>query len=245
MKEMEHKASFFSHVAYVIFTNALFVVQWLVFFKFKNSIGGYELKDVLLLWSLYTVSIGLCHVFFENVFHIPHMIVTGKLDAYLVQPLNVLYNTSISKTNPSSIGDLIYGTIVAIMCLKTDFYQIILFLLFSFLSGVILTSFFIVIGSLTFWLKGGDHLIYTMSCAVFMTGTYPEGIFKGFMRILIYTALPIGFAFYVPIRIMLSFNCIYLLSVFVVAIFFVILAFYVFNRGLKIYRSGNLVNIRF
>ncbi len=183
--------------------------------------------------------------FFENIYSIPNLITTGKLDAYLTQPLNVLYNVSISKTNPSAFGDLIYGTVLAFICVGADFYKAMLFILFACLGGVTLTAFFVIIGSLTFWLKGGDHVIYTLSCVVFMTGTYPEGVFKGLMKVIVYAIVPIGFVLYMPIRIILNFNFIYLPIVFSATLFFVFLSFFIFNKGLKIYCSGNSMSIRF
>ena len=74
--------------------------------------------------------------------------------------------------------------------------------------------------------------------------TYPDDIFKGIVRILFYTIIPIGFANYMPIQIMTDFNIYYLFIVISVTLLLVLISFLLFNRGLKKYSSSNLMNAR-
>ena len=74
--------------------------------------------------------------------------------------------------------------------------------------------------------------------------TYPEGIFKGMIKILFYTILPLGFANYMPVQIMTSFNIYNLLIIIFIVLLFIGIAFFIFNRGLRKYSSTNLMNVR-
>ena len=74
--------------------------------------------------------------------------------------------------------------------------------------------------------------------------TYPDGIFKGFIKLLFYTVIPIGFVNYIPVRLISNFNIYDFLLVIGVATIIVTLAIIVFNIGLKRYSSSNLMNAR-
>lgn len=243
-KEMENRGSFLLQIIFMMFNDASFIVQWFVFFSLKNIIGGYDFKSILLLWALTSTTYGISHIFFENVYSIPELIINGKLDAYITQPLNVLWNVSLSKTNPLAFGDLIYGITLAIISVGTDLKKIILFMLFAFMGGIILTAFSALIGSLVFWLKRGEQFVHSLIFAVTVSGTYPEGVFKGVTKLLFYTIIPIGFIVYTPLKIILSFNIVLLFCLFLITILFVFLSFYAFKKGLKRYSSSNLMNAR-
>ncbi len=71
-KETENRGSFISQIIFMALNNAFFIVQWFIFFSFKNTIGGYKINDVLMLWALASASYGIAHLFFENVFLFPN-----------------------------------------------------------------------------------------------------------------------------------------------------------------------------
>lgn len=243
-KEMENRASFILQIIFIMLNNAMYIVQWLVFYNLKSTIGGYSFDNILILWALGATSFGISHIFFENVYYIPELISTGKLDSYITQPLNVLWNISVSKTKPSAFGDLLYGITLAIISVGTDFKKLFLFMLFSCLGAIILTSFSILAASLTFWLKRGEEIAHNLDFSIRIASVYPEGIFDNFIKIILYTIIPVGFIIYLPIRIILNFNFISMVFVVLFALVLVFIAFYVFNEGLKKYSSSNLMSVR-
>ncbi len=74
--------------------------------------------------------------------------------------------------------------------------------------------------------------------------TYPDGIFKGFVKILLFTLIPVGLANYLPVKIITKFDLGLTLIVLLFTMFIVTLAFIIFNNGLKRYSSTNLMNAR-
>ena len=74
--------------------------------------------------------------------------------------------------------------------------------------------------------------------------TYPDGIFKGVIKVLFYTIIPLEFVNYIPGRLIGDFNLNYFLLVMLVAISIISLSFIIFYRGLKRYSSSNLMNVR-
>lgn len=74
--------------------------------------------------------------------------------------------------------------------------------------------------------------------------TYPDGIFKGAVRFLIYMIIPVGFSVYMPVHIMMDFNLIKFLTVLVYTVLLSALSVFVFYRGLRRYSSSNLMEAR-
>ena len=111
MKQMTNKVTFITNIVFMILNNASFIVQWIILFNLKNEIGGYTIREVVLLWGIAASTYGIAHIVFCKAFDIPELIINGKLDTFLVQPKNVFLGVLTSDTKISAIGDLIYGYI--------------------------------------------------------------------------------------------------------------------------------------
>jgi ABC-2 type transport system permease protein len=243
MREMTNHVTFITNILFMILNNATFIIQWLILFQLKRNIGGYHLKDVMLLWGIAASSYGLSHIFFERAYALSDLITNGKLDSYLVQPKNVLLGVISSGTSTSAIGDLFYGYIILFL-FRPGFISFILFTLFSITGGMILTAFAVIVGSLSFWMIKGDMVSNNMNGIMVHFSTYPDGIFKGVTRLILYTIIPVGMANYLPLKTILHFHVTDLLIVFGFTVFLIFTAFLLFYEGLRRYSSGNLMSAK-
>lgn len=240
MKEMLNKATFVTNVIFMILNNSTFLIQWIILFSLKENVGGYNIKQVILLWGIAASTYGFSRFFFKRAFMLSDTINLGKLDSYLVQPKNVLLGAITADVETSAIGDMIYGYIMLIIY-GISIKNFILFTIFTILGGLVLTSVSVILSSLSFWFNKSDSVTDTLNSIMTNFDTYPEGIFKGLVRILLFTLLPVGIVSYIPIQILTSFNSNKFLIVILATIVFVSLAFIVFYRGLKRYSSSNLM----
>ena len=71
--------------------------------------------------------------------------------------------------------------------------------------------------------------------------TYPDGIFKGVTKALLFTLIPVGITTYIPVWVITKFDLKLTLAVIFITISLTILAFLVFYRGLRRYSSSNLM----
>jgi ABC-2 type transport system permease protein len=227
----------------MILNNATFIIQWLLLFHLKKNIGGYALDDVMILWGLSASTYGLAHIFFQKAFGLPDLIMNGKLDSYLVQPKNVLLSVISSGTSSSAIGDLIYGYMIIII-FKFSFLNLLLFTFFSVIGSIILTSFAVITGSISFWIVRGEMLAENLNNLMINFSIYPDGIFKGIVRFLFYTLIPVGLMIYLPLHIIIQFNLLYLLAIIGFAGLITFLAFFTFYKGLRRYTSSSLMSAR-
>lgn len=243
MRQMVNKVTFITNILFMILNNASFIVQWLILFNLRDEIGGYTIKEVILLWGIASGVFGVAHIFFYKAFDLPELIINGKLDSFLVQPKNVLLSVISSDSSISAIGDLIYGYICLVLYGIT-FKNFILFTLFIITGGIILTAFTTIIGSLCFWITRGDMLADSLTNMMINFATYPGTIFKSGIKLILYTIIPVGIANYMPIETILNFNIINFICIISFTILITVLAFTIFYKGLKRYSSSNLMSSR-
>ena len=243
MKEMLNKTTFITNILFMILNNASFLIQWVILYSLKNNVGGYSFKQLLLLWALTSGTYGFSHFFFKKAYTLYETINTGKLDSFLVQPKNVLISSITTDVSPSALGDIIYAYII----LFIYGFSITRFLLFTFFiitGGIILTSISVIFSSLSFYFGKSDLITNTTNSLMTNFSTYPDGIFKGITKILLFTIIPVGITTYIPIKVIISFNIKYFILIVLFAISIVLLAFIIFNKGLKKYSSSNLMIAR-
>lgn len=243
MREMANKFSFLANIIFMIINNSCFIIQWVVLYSLKDNIGGYTFKQMLLLWGIAASTFGVSRFFFKKAFTLSETIKTGKLDAFLVQPKNVLLSAITTDVEVSAIGDLIYGYVILIIYGIT-LKNFLLFTIFTILGGLIIACVSVIANSLAFWFNMSDVLADTLNNMMITFGTYPKDIFNGIVKILLYTLIPVGIANYMPIDVIISFSLNKILIVFIVTIFMIVLSFYIFNKGLKRYSSSNLMSSR-
>lgn len=240
MREMLNKSTFIINIIFMIINNATFLIQWLVLYSLKNDIGGYTFKQVLLLWGIAASTFGFSHFFFKKVYSLSDTITNGKLDAYLVQPKNVLISAITSDVDPSAVGDMIYG-ILMLSASGFSLGKFILFIIFTICGGLVITSIAIILASLSFWIHKADLIADTGNSIMTNFATYPDGIFDGIAKFLLFVVFPIGITTYIPVWVISNFSILWTLVVLGATIVLVLLAFFIFYKGLKKYSSSNLM----
>jgi ABC-2 type transport system permease protein len=243
MRQMVNKFTFISNIVFMIINNASMIIQWIIIYSIKDTIGSYTLKSVLLLWGFASSTYGVAHFFFKNAFNLSDFINTGRLDTILVQPKNTLLSTITTDVRVSAIGDLIYGYILLFIYGVTPI-NFIVFTILSILGGLIITSVAIINGSLAFWFGRSDSIANTVESIIVLTSTYPEDIFNSFVKLLLYTIIPVGLVGYIPVHIMENITLVPILVIFAFTILFIIASNLVFYAGLKKYSSSSLMNAR-
>ena len=243
MREMVNKVTFLTNVCFMVLNNASILVQWFILFRLREDVGGYTMREIMLLWGLTAASFGLSHILFARAFSLSELIIKGKLDAYLVQPKNVLVSVITSSTDVSAIGDFLYGVALVCAC-RPGVSSFFLFLLFTVTGMTIFTAFALLVGSLSFWFLRMDMLENQAVMGMVSFATYPDGIFSGLSRLLLYFVIPVGMAVWHPVHLISKFDVGMLVTVLGYAGLLLTAAVCVFYRGLRKYSSGSLMTAR-
>ena len=240
MREMLNKVSFFSNVIFMMLNNASFIIQWLVIYSIKDNIVGYNIKDIILLWGMASVTYGVARFFFKNAFNLSNTITNGKLDAFLVQPKDILLSCITTDVEVSALGDILYGYVMLIIYGIT-LKNVLIFTVCAVCGGLLLVSISVIFSSLSFWFVKADMVSDTANALMVNFATYPDGIFKGIAKIILYTIVPVGISTYLPVSIIRDFNIFYFVIIISVCVIMVSIAYLVFYSGLRRYSSSNLM----
>ena len=240
MRKMLNKASFITNIIFMILNDSSFIIQWVILFSLKDNVGGYEFRQILVIWAMAAGSYGISRFFFYKAFSLSDIINQGKLDSYLVQPKNVLLSVITSDVDVSALGDIIYGYILMFIY-GINFKNFILYTLFTICGGIIVSAISIILSSLSFWFNKSDVIADTINSMIVNFATYPDGIFKGLTKILLYTIVPVGLANYIPVKVLINFDLKLTLIILGITLIFILLSFLIFNKGLKKYSSSNLM----
>lgn len=238
---MEYRTSFLIQCFGMALNNSAFIFFWWILFENVNDIGGYTFQDEMMLWALISASFGICFVLFGNVNRITKMILNGELDTYLLQPKDPLINILCSKTIVSAWGDTLYGIVVFFVIRGLDIKGFLLFLLFCITGALIFASVLVSVHALSFYTGNTESLTQLVTEFMISFSIYPEGIFSGGMRFVLYTLIPAAFMVYIPAGVIKQFSLPMLLGVLGVALVWILIAYSMFYRGLKRYESGNLI----
>ena len=243
LKHAQYRVSFILNILFMMINNAFFLIQWAVVFSIVNTIGGYGFQEILLIWAIGTGGFGICNMFFGGAKKLSELIYTGKLDVYLTQPKNVLINAATSHIDISSIGDFLYGIVVLII-LKANIMIWLFYFPIIILSGIILAAMLCIMSSVAFYIKRGDAVASSFFSAFVSFSIYPPTIFSTSIKVFLYTVIPVGFAVFIPMSMLLSFDWVLLLEFVGFTILITLLAFFVFSKGLRRYSSGNILSAR-
>ncbi len=243
VKEMLNRVSFITNITFMILNNASMLIQWIVLYSLKDNIGGYTFKEIMLLWGLAASTYGFSHAFFYSSFKLSDTINKGKLDAFIVQPKNVLLNAITTHVSSSAFGDLIFGYLM-VFIYGFSFKLFFLFTFFTITGGLIIVAFAIILGSLAFFMDSSELIADNGNNLIVHFATYPDGIFKGFVKLILFTIVPVGIANYIPLQVLINFDIVKFLIVLSLTIFFISLACLIFKLGLKKYSSTNLMSAR-
>ncbi len=244
MAAMAYRGAFFLQVIGMLLNDLMLLFFWWILFSQLPTLRGWTFTEVVTLYALVAVGFGMAHVVCGNAFRLAQVITSGDLDYYLALPADPLVHVLVSRSSLPAWGDVLFGLAVFLATAPGRWGSLPLFLLLGVLSGLIFTAFGALTGSLAFWVGNADNLATQTINALVTFGLYPAEIFPGAVQLLLYTFIPAAFIGSVPAGLLSDFNLerLGILVAFTAGI--MLLARFVFQRGLRRYESGNLVTLR-
>jgi len=241
---MEYRASFISQILGMFLNNGIYFVFWLIFFDKFGSVRGYNIGEIYLLFAIVALGYGLAFMFAGNTgTNLAYIIAQGRLDYYLVFPRNLLLHVVCSRMIVSTIGDVTFGLTAYLFTGRFHPVEILLFLASSVLAALVLVAFTIISGSLAFHMGNAQYASQQMSNAVVTFALYPNTLFSGLARTLLFTLIPAGFVGAVPVEIVRGRDVTLLLGLLGAAAVMWLLATAVFYLSLRRYESGSAINV--
>ncbi len=198
----------------------------------------------MFIWALCSSAFGLAHIVFGNQGRLTQLILQGELDVFLLQPKALLLNVLCARSRFSAWGDFFYGFALFGIVHKPGGADWALFVWFIVLGAILITAISVAAHAATFYFGNATVIGSMIMEFVINFSIYPLGIYRGVIRVLLFTLIPAGFAVHVPLSILRSFSPGLLLGQFAFVAAYTVFACWFFNRGLRRYASGNLITTR-
>ncbi len=217
---------------------------WIVFQNTEN-LAGWNFKQILLLYGITLLSIGIEDFCFDSLYDIgPKYIKNGEFDKILLRPVHPLISIIGSSKAFTTLGYFGLGLVLVIIMLvqlaiPITFLFILKIIFFSIVGALIIGAIMTIFSITSFWTYRSNEVIWS-AFRIYTFAQYPIDIYNKFIKILITFILPFAFVAYYPTMSYLGFNnyMIYLSPV--VAIILWVIAVKVWNLALNKYRStGN------
>lgn len=233
------RAAFAMQVVFMALNNVAFFVFWWALMRHVPDIRGWHLGDIQVLFGVVAAGVGLAVSVGGGVRHIGRWIADGELDTLLVQPKPVLLYAAGMRSQASGFGDLVSGIAFIAWSGQVPWSAAPLVAAAVVASAIVFLASGVVFFSLTFWFGRIEILARQLWELVVTFSLYPEPLFGGLLRVVLFTAIPAGFVGYVPARVVQhpSAGGVMLLTGGVIVYSAVAIA--VFNLGLRRYASGS------
>ena len=223
--------------------DGFWVLFWMLFFSKFPVLRGWNLEDVLTLWAITAAGFGIAHAVMGNGWNLAGLIANGQLDMWMLHPRAVLPHLLLGKTVATAWGDAAFGYAVYLFLVRPDPARLLLFVLLSLSVAALFVGFSVLTASLTFFVGNAGALSEQWRMAMLTFSTYPATLFDGFVKVLLFTAVPAGFVSYLPVQALRALSLWDAALAVGGAAGFVALGSFVFYRGLRRYESGNLISM--
>jgi len=238
---LEYRASFAGQIFAMLVNDLMWLVFWLAYFGKFRLVAGWGRDEIVMLWAICAAAFGIATTLCGNLMNLAGFIARGELDYYLALPKPVLPHILISRMSLTAPGDILFGVLVFGVLIRPTAAQWATFVLCSLTGASIFIAFIVVTQSLAFWLGNAEGLSREFTNALLSFSTYPTVIFRGAVKVALFTVLPAGFIAYVPVQLLREFRLSLLAGLLAFTAGAVLLSWFVFRAGLRRYESGNLI----
>lgn len=244
LSAMEYRVSFLIQTVGMFINDIGLILVWGIFFSRFPAINGWHLSDTYMLFALSMTNFGIFRIFAGGTEEISSTIIQGELDYYMTLPKSVLWQVSTSQSNISALGDILFGYGLFLFFCHPSFSGFLWFVFLSSFTALILYNFTVILHSLSFYFENFEETADRAFNLLVGLVLYPESTFTGILRFVSIIILPAFFISWAPVNIISKFSWEKLLLIFGFWLVTVIIAVRFFNRGLKRYESGNLINLK-
>ena len=192
-----NRRAFISNVTIMVVNDVVWIAFWIIFFRRTGTVRGWDTDRVLLLLAVLTTSAGFVLGFLSNARRLGAIITAGELDSLLALPVSPLPHLLVRRVDAVNLGDFVFGIALFVISDTPTPSRVLVFVGACGAAAMVLTGFFVTMGSLTFFAgkgEAGELGFHSMM----MFSAYPIDIFTGAGKALLYTAVPAGFVAAAP-----------------------------------------------
>ena len=233
-----HKGAFWSLTVMMCLQNLIYFMMWVFVFDRISDLHGWGLREMAFLYGAGAMGYGIFFTLFGGLNQIAYMIEDGSLDSHLARPRSTVWLALFSRMRADSIGDILCGLIMMVFFVRPDMGDVPLLIVLSLSAGLVYTAFRLICHALCFWGLGGDAGEQGFM-AFLITTTNPQNGFGPWAKLALLTVFPAGYVSLLPVEILRDFSWGMLAWQLAASAGIFASSLWLFEHGLKRYRSGN------
>jgi ABC-2 type transport system permease protein len=233
------RGSFLLSMTFMALNNFTIFVFWWVLFGKVGTLRGWQLADVELLFGVSAAGFGLMQATLGGAMHLSRLIDEGGLEPLLVQPKPTLLYALGCRSQASGFGDFASGLVLIGWSGCLSWHAAPCALCCVLASCAVYSSSCVVFYSLAFWAPNTQSLSRQVLDILITFSLYPEPLFQGGLKLLLFTLLPAGFVSFLPASVLKTGSLADAALLLVGTLLSVWLARRVFYAGLRRYSSGS------
>ena len=202
---LTYRANFYNAVVITLGWGFVSVTSVMLLTAKTNSVYGWSREQLYLLTGIYSIIIGIFHMFFSaSLERFARTISLGQLDSYLLTPIDTQLFLSIKNFRPVSslrviIGILFTLYIINAMHISFTIFTFFTFSLFIFMGVLLLYSIWFLVITITIWNPNLSNLVdflYNFS----NLGRYPPALLLYTKNFVVFLLIPLTLIASVPSR---------------------------------------------
>lgn len=201
--QLQYRASFAVDLVANGLVTALDVASVLVLFTVVPRLGGFDVREALLIAALSGLAFALADLAVGNVDRLPRHVRTGSFDAMLVRPLGSLGQLAVAEFSLRRAGRVVQALVVLPVALAVNDVAwsapaVALLVVTPLAGAVAFGSVFVIGATLTFWLVESGEVANAFTYGGRDFTAYPITIYTGWFRRVFAYAVPFAFVAYLP-----------------------------------------------
>lgn len=242
--ELAYRPAFATKVLAMAGSDAMWVAFWWLYFARFPTVEGYGFRQVVLVWAIGATAFGLAAGAFGGAMTIASRVARGDLDFFLSLPKAPLPHLLVSRMDAGGIGDALFGIAAFVVLARPTLGEAAAFVVLVGNAAVIVVAYVVAVQSLAFWAGRAETLADQALFALITFSTYPERLFGGPLKVVLYTLVPAGFVSYVPVALVQAWDWGLAGTLFAVVCLAMVVANAAFGAGLRRYQSGSILAMR-
>ncbi len=201
--QLEYRGSFALDVVAQLVGQCIELIVILVVFTQVSSLGGFDQREVLLMYGLAATAFGLADLAVGQIDELPEYIRTGELDVMLLRPLGTLPQLLSADVSLKRLGRVVAGLGVLGWALAGAGIawtpaRVLLVVITPLAGAVILSAIWIAANTVSFWLVDGREVANSVTYGSNFSTSYPITIYGPWLRGVLCFAVPSAFVAYFP-----------------------------------------------
>jgi ABC-2 type transport system permease protein len=206
---LEYKGDFLIQLVFLLLEQAAWLVFVWTLFLHVPDIHGWGFWEVVFLYGLATIPLGLTTLFFEGGWRLPGIIHMGELDRLLIRPIDPIVQVFSLDVGIHGISNVVLGSWILIqagfhLSERLPWWSFFYVLIIIVCSTIIHASVLLLTASVSFWVDNAGTSIPFMVKQVAEYSRFPLSLYPQFLSNLITWILPFAFTGFIPASFLLG-----------------------------------------